>query len=794
MFDTKSTNRLGNDGMLWFYGVVEDIEDPLQIGRVRVRILGDHSQSKNLIPTEDLPWAYVINDIHSSSMQGIGHSPTGLYVLGSWVFGFYGDGIDKQQPIIQGSFGGIPESIPWKPSKKADEEGDESLEQDDEVNVGFQDPNEEFPMGEYIFEQDTNRLARNAPDDHAFEIPEDLVPELEKMIEDGLCPEKPVYGKEYYDKFDEAYVRKFGQGEEEKLKCDDTVVGNDQCNDQQTKELKVEDKEDQKCQYFLDTNNHPFTVYKFINRERFIPKAKVFADPMHREYWHEPDNPWATKYPYNRVWEGYHKKGTTSVNNPGKIGTGQFVSESYGYDKTIEDYDGSDKEGIYRKQTCGVGSWGLGEEWDSTEGAQRYHRFHPSANYFEIDNDGNETRKIYGDSFEIDLKDRSILIKGDWNITVEGDKNELIEGDYNLQVMGNKNTDVRGDIMTHADGKNEWHFKEECRLRVDSDYRVRVSGNKNTSILKKDYIESEDAERRANTIIRKGAASIEDEGFVDFSIKAHNMLFEVCNLKTQVEDWVSEITTMDQKIVTFDEKIGTFNQEIAICNRDIGTYTKEINTLTENYGTLTSKRGSFNEHSEVHNEFVTVYNGCIAEWFLECVDFKVLYESTLEFAHMEPPEVFDCGTPDSPSVPSDVSAPPSVTFDEKATYPETDGIQKCLVKYNECIEAAKGACMTTLKDPRTLEDYTRFDWEKYHASIDSCKRSYEACVEANKGKECDICSPTPGTLVWECMPDHDPNCPTDDKEYEFYNCDCACHGKKEKKEEDPWLESEQETP
>ena len=102
--------------------------------------------------------------------------------------------------------------------------------------------------------------------------------------------------------------------------------------------------------------------------------------------------------------------------------------------------------------------------------------------------------------------------------------------------------------------------------------------------------------------------------------------------------------------------------------------------------------------------------------------------------------------------------------------------------------------MTTLKDPRTLEDYTRFDWEKYHASIDSCRRSYEACVEANKGAECGICDPTTGTLNWECMPCHDPNCPSTDKVYEFYECPCECHEPAEEVIIDPWKDCENETP
>jgi len=739
IFDTKSTQRLGNDGFIWFIGIVEDIDDPLQLGRVRVRILGDHTQStkSERIPTDGLPWAYLMNGPLSSSMQGIGDSPTGLYVKGAWVKGFYWDGIDKQQPVITNSFGGIPESIPFKPKKSDDTDEDgEDLGND----CGFQDPDTVFPMGHHIFEQDTNRLARNTPSDHAFEVPESLVPPQEVMIKEGLCPKKAVYGKKYYDKFDEAYVRRFAQGEHEKDSDDDSVIDNET---QSTEELKVKDKEDSKCQFFLEKNNHPFTVFKWINKERFIPKCKVFADPMHREYWHEPDNPWDVKYPYNKVWEGYHEVGEESASNPGNNG---FVSSSYGYDKSIENYDGSEKEGIYRKQVCGYGSWGLGEEWDSTPGKNRYHRFTPSGNYFEIDQEGNETRKIYGDSFEIDLKDRTILIKGDWNVTVEGDKNELIEGDYNLQVMGDLNTDVRSGIKTHCDGNMDVHVKDNQRVIVDGDQELRVAGSRELIVCKDDKVWSKTAERRADEIVRKGGKLIHDEGFVKFEVIAHDMEQRICNLSTDVSAW--------------EERTG-------ILNSNVNVLTENVNVHYENHA--------------LHNETATDYNGCIAHSFLNVIDYELIYQNIYlveqgAFACVQEPDIVEL-----PVVGS-------------SNYPETDGITKCLDRYNKSIEAAKGACMTTLIDPRTLEDYERFDWEKYHASVESAKRSYENCVRQNEGSTCDVCSPVPGALVWECMGCHDPDCPAEEKEYEFWECDCECDGSKEEKFVDPWLDCEQEKP
>ena len=81
---------LGKEGFVWWHGVVEDVGDPLQLGRCRVRIFGFHLKNKVELPTADLPWAYPMQPLTSAALSGIGQSPTGLLV-GSHVLGFYRD-------------------------------------------------------------------------------------------------------------------------------------------------------------------------------------------------------------------------------------------------------------------------------------------------------------------------------------------------------------------------------------------------------------------------------------------------------------------------------------------------------------------------------------------------------------------------------------------------------------------------------------------------------------------------------------------------------------------------------
>ena len=149
---------MGKEGFVWWHGVVEDTNDPLFLGRCRVRVFGFHLEDKKELPTESLPWAYPMQPITSAALSGIGTSPTGL-LSGSHVFGFFRDGEEGQDPIIVGSFGGIPLEGANTDKGFADPSGRYPAKVSD-VNEG------KFPLGvSVVGEQDTNRLARNSISD-----------------------------------------------------------------------------------------------------------------------------------------------------------------------------------------------------------------------------------------------------------------------------------------------------------------------------------------------------------------------------------------------------------------------------------------------------------------------------------------------------------------------------------------------------------------------------------------------------------------------------------------------------
>jgi hypothetical protein len=130
--------NLGEE-FVWWYGVVEDRADPLELGRVRVRCYGWHTDDLKELPTKDLPWAQPIQPITSAANSGIGRSATGL-LEGTWVVGFFADGKEAQRPVIMGSLAGIPTEM---------------------TTNGFSDPKGNYPTLDSLFQPDTPRLARN---------------------------------------------------------------------------------------------------------------------------------------------------------------------------------------------------------------------------------------------------------------------------------------------------------------------------------------------------------------------------------------------------------------------------------------------------------------------------------------------------------------------------------------------------------------------------------------------------------------------------------------------------------
>ena len=83
-------NHFYGDETRWFIGRVVDNNDPLYLGRVKVRIYGIHTGSTQDIPEYALPWAQVVLPVTEEGTTGYGNNPAILPT--AQVFGIFLDG------------------------------------------------------------------------------------------------------------------------------------------------------------------------------------------------------------------------------------------------------------------------------------------------------------------------------------------------------------------------------------------------------------------------------------------------------------------------------------------------------------------------------------------------------------------------------------------------------------------------------------------------------------------------------------------------------------------------------
>jgi hypothetical protein len=133
----------------FYRGVVEDNNDPLKVGRCRIRVWGVHTEKKNKdiyegIPISELPWAESALPVSEGAIGGFGVWSVPLQ--GSHVFCFFENG-DPMAPRYFASAPGI------QPSTRPN------------ANEGFSDPDGEYPTR--LGESDFHRLSRGESDQTA---------------------------------------------------------------------------------------------------------------------------------------------------------------------------------------------------------------------------------------------------------------------------------------------------------------------------------------------------------------------------------------------------------------------------------------------------------------------------------------------------------------------------------------------------------------------------------------------------------------------------------------------------
>ena len=181
-------------GMNFMVGVVEENNtDPLFMNRHRVRVIGVHTEIKEDLPSDKLPWAIPLANFGGTSWTG---ESTPVYENGTWVLVTFTDET-AQELWIFGSIGGWPQKKP-------------------DASKGFSDPNGVYPMEKRIGKQDLHPHVRKESKTHEnTDVVKDRLEGIDSVAKEPAMVYEPKYTRNR--------VIHFGRGECNNLiEVDDT--------------------------------------------------------------------------------------------------------------------------------------------------------------------------------------------------------------------------------------------------------------------------------------------------------------------------------------------------------------------------------------------------------------------------------------------------------------------------------------------------------------------------------------------------------------------------------------------
>lgn len=108
-------------------------------------------------------------------------------------------------------------------------------------------------------------------------------------------------------------------------------------------------------------------------------------------------------------------------------------------------------------------------EMDDTPTRERIRLNHRSGTFIEMHPNGDEVHKVYGNGYEITIKNKNVSIKGHCTVSIDGDCSMEVGGDYNLHV--------KKDFTALVEG--EYNVRSRKDLSISSDEDVSIAANEN---------------------------------------------------------------------------------------------------------------------------------------------------------------------------------------------------------------------------------------------------------------------------------------------------------------------------
>jgi hypothetical protein len=144
----------------------------------------------------------------------------------------------------------------------------------------------------------------------------------------------------------------------------------------------------------------------------------------------------------------------------------------------------TDYQPVYPYNNITLTESGHSFEMDDTPSRERVRIQHRSGTFIEMHPNGDEVHKVYGDGYEITIKNKNVLIKGTCNITVEGDCNMEVLGDFNHSVKGDYNLEVAGKMKQRVVGDISLSSDEDISITANENFggAVRIAAADNVTI------------------------------------------------------------------------------------------------------------------------------------------------------------------------------------------------------------------------------------------------------------------------------------------------------------------------
>lgn len=522
-----------SDSVSWFVGVVEDRMDPLEQGRVRVRVWGLHPYEKTQGPvkgirTEDLPWMSVLQPTSSASVSGVQQAITGM-VPGTHVYGHFLDKW-KLNGLVLGTYSS---NSNVKPNR----------------NEGFSDPTGQYPL--YVG-SDTNPLIRggevgdgstsnviqdsnldvgiNPDDTDLADIPEDNNPlyDIQAMLQrdEGLRL-KIFWDVKGYTVGIGHFIGEFQKGDMAganaalSKQIGREVTGNPgSISMDEASKLFQEDVA--KVQRDMITNATVSPVYVKMNKSRQMALENMafqmgigglakFTGMLSAMFIGD----WKTAYNEARdsTWYNQTKGRASRVSmiiltgnmesygipvNPDQ-GTGRVMFRMARNMAVTTDADPADPwtpedsrilfkepessyQGEYPYVQTMATEGGHIEEFDNTPGQERYRLIHPTGSYEEVAPDGRRTIKTVADDYYMVQGDSSLMASGDRKVNVGGDEVYYNMSSRRHQIDGSNNIFIRGDETKTVEGDGTLYVKGNVTIIVDGNADITVKGDATTLV------------------------------------------------------------------------------------------------------------------------------------------------------------------------------------------------------------------------------------------------------------------------------------------------------------------------